>query len=398
MDQRVQRKGFDERNFFDAANGIKRYGYLLSWLPPLLLMVSAFTAQATSNGIWLWLLVLFGFVGIPLVDLLFGKDNSNPSADAEQALQNNPFYIRTLYAAVVLHWVAFVYMAYTVAMIDVSWLALLGGMLSAGVSNGMSVVVGHELGHKITDVRQSLMGRVMLACSAFGHYTLSHNVEHHKLVATPDDPSSAGMGENLYRFFLREAAGTLRGTWKLERSRAKKHGRSIWSLTNKTFQAAIISVVCYSILFSLFGLIMVPYLLIASLLAWWLLSNASYVEHYGLLREQAADGTFQRCGARHSWNSNYLFSNLLMLQVQRHSDHHQHPSRPYQLLRVAESMPMLPLGYPAMFLLAMIPPLWFAVMNPRLLKWAGDDLDKINIFPARRDSLFRRYSSTSRQV
>ena len=143
---------------------------------------------------------------------------------------------------------------------------------------------------------------------------------------------------------------------------------------------------------------MVPYLLIASLLAWWLLSNASYVEHYGLLREQNADGTYQRCDARHSWNSNYLFSNLLMLQVQRHSDHHQHPSRPYQLLRVAESMPMLPLGYPAMFLLAMIPPLWFAVMNPRLLKWAGDDLDKINIFPARRDSLLRHYSSTSRQV
>lgn len=358
-------------------------------------MGSAFIAQATNNGAWLWSLVFFGFVGIPLVDLLFGKDNGNPSADAEQALQDNPYYVRTLYVAVILHWVAFVYMAYTVSMIDASWLALLGGMLSAGVCNGMSVVVGHELGHKITDARQSLMGRLMLACSAFGHYTLSHNVEHHKLVATPGDPSSARMGENLYQFFLREAVGTLRGTWALEQGKARRQGRSVWSFANKTLQAAAISVVSCSILFSLFGSIMIPYLLVSSLLAWWLLSNASYVEHYGLLREKTADGQYRRCDARHSWNSNYLFSNLLMLQVQRHSDHHQHPSRPYQLLRVTESMPMLPQGYPSMFLLAMIPPLWFAVIDPLLLKWAGHDLSKINMLAAKRAQLTARYSSTN---
>lgn len=366
---------------------------MFSWLPPLLLVVSAFMAQATGNGTWLWSLVLFGFVGIPLIDLLSGKDNSNPSADAEQALKHDPGYVRTLYIGAALHWIAFVYMAYTVSVIEVSWIAMLGAMMSAGVCNGMSVAVGHELGHKITDTRQSLMGQVVLACSAFGHYTLSHNVEHHKLVATPRDPSSARMGENLYRFFLREVVGTLRGTWALEQGKARRQGRPVWSTANKTLQAAAVSIASFSILVLLFGPIMIPYVVISSLLAWWLLSNASYVEHYGLLREKSADGQYRRCDARHSWNSNYRFSNLLMLQVQRHSDHHQHPSRPYQLLRVTESMPMLPLGYPGMFLLAMIPPLWFKVIDPLLMKRVDHDLEKVNILQSKRDSLVARYSS-----
>ena len=55
--------------------------------------------------------------------------------------------------------------------------------------------------------------------------------------------------------------------------------------------------------------------------------------------------------------------------------------RPYQVLRNDEAMPQLPSGYPGSFLLASIPPLWFSVMNPKVMAWAGGDISKVNQGP-----------------
>jgi alkane 1-monooxygenase len=102
-------------------------------------------------------------------------------------------------------------------------------------------------------------------------------------------------------------------------------------------------------------------------MAWFQLTSANYVEHYGLLRRKEADGRYERCQPHHSWNSNHVFSNLLLFHLERHSDHHAHPNRRYQSLRHFENLPSLPTGYFGMFLLAYCPPLWFRVMNPRLM-------------------------------
>ncbi|MCI5043121.1 MAG: alkane 1-monooxygenase, partial [Aquisalinus sp.] len=63
---------------------------------------------------------------------------------------------------------------------------------------------------------------------------------------------------------------------------------------------------------------------------------------------------------------------------QRHSDHHANPSRPYQSLRNFDDLPTLPTGYPGCFGLAMFPSLWFKIMNPKVLAWAGGDMSKVN--------------------
>ncbi|MEL6545324.1 MAG: alkane 1-monooxygenase, partial [Myxococcota bacterium] len=78
------------------------------------------------------------------------------------------------------------------------------------------------------------------------------------------------------------------------------------------------------------------------------------------------------------WNTDYLLSNVLMLNLQRHSDHHAHGARPYQVLQSYEGLPTLPTGYPGCIMLALIPPVWFRVMNPRAVVWAGGDLNKLN--------------------
>ena len=55
-----------------------------------------------------------------------------------------------------------------------------------------------------------------------------------------------------------------------------------------------------------------------------------------------------------------------LFHLQRHSDHHAFPGRRYQVLRHYDESPQLPTGYAGMYLLALVPPLWFRVMNPRV--------------------------------
>ncbi|MBR9805436.1 alkane 1-monooxygenase, partial [bacterium] len=124
---------------------------------------------------------------------------------------------------------------------------------------------------------------------------------------------------------------------------------------------------------------------------WFQLTMANYIEHYGLLREKKANGRYQRCEPKHSWNSNFLISNLMSLQLQRHSDHHANPSRPYQILRDYPEAPAMPTGYPTMMMLSMVPPLWFAVMNPKVAEWAEHDMSKVNMHPPATQRLFERF-------
>jgi len=138
---------------------------------------------------------------------------------------------------------------------------------------------------------------------------------------------------------------------------------------------------------------MIPFLLVHHAFAYWQLTSANYVEHYGLLRLRDESGKLERCEPHHSWNSNHVFSNLVLFHLERHSDHHAHPLRRYQSLRHFEDLPQLPSGYFGVYLLAYVPWLWFRVMDRRLLELphVRGDLDKVNICPRARPSIFLRY-------
>ncbi len=103
------------------------------------------------------------------------------------------------------------------------------------------------------------------------------------------------------------------------------------------------------------------------------------MEHYGLKRARGADGKYERCRPQHSWNANHLASNLVLFHLERHSDHHAFAARRYQSLRHYEDVPQLPSGYFGMFVLAYVPPLWFRVMDRRVLDLVDGDLDRVNL-------------------
>jgi alkane 1-monooxygenase len=162
-------------------------------------------------------------------------------------------------------------------------------------------------------------------------------------------------------------------------------------------QSYAITLAVQGTLVGFFGWPMVLFLAIHNIVAWWQLTSANYVEHYGLLRQKGPDGQYERCQPHHSWNANHTYTNLVLFQLERHSDHHANAARRYQSLRHFSDLPQLPSGYFGMFPLAYVPSLWFKVMDPRLLALPHirGDFSRINVCPKRRDALLARYGAVA---
>jgi alkane 1-monooxygenase len=164
-------------------------------------------------------------------------------------------------------------------------------------------------------------------------------------------------------------------------------------LRNDVLNAWAMTLVLWAVVVALFGVGMLPYLLLQAVLAFSLLEAVNYLEHYGLRRQTLPTGRFERVTPRHSWNNNHLTTNLFLYHLQRHSDHHANPTRRYQALRHFDDSPQLPAGYAAMILLAYFPPLWRRVMDKRVLAHYGGDVTLANIQPRKREKLLAKYGA-----
>lgn len=368
----------------------KRYAWLFSVLVP---MTSAFGSLVflVNGRTWaMWAPVIF-FYGIgPLIDWMLGEDLDNPPEEAVPALEADPYYRYLTYAIVPMLWAAFTFSAWFFAKHGLPAHAIVALIINTGSIGGFCINVGHELGHKRSALERWL-ARIILAPTCYGNFYIEHNRGHHRDVATPEDPASARMGESIYRFALREMPGAFRRAWQLEADRLTRVGKSAWSLSNEIVPPMLLTAVYWAVLTLWLGWHVLPFLLLSAFWANYQLTSANYVEHYGLLRRKMAGGQYEICRPHHSWNSNHMFSNLALFHLQRHSDHHAHPSRRYQALRHFEDLPQLPNGYFGMFLLAYVPLLWFRVMDKRLLNAVGRDASLINFAPAKRSHLLRKY-------
>lgn len=376
---------------------VKKYWYLVTLIVPVLLVASAALAMATGQGGWLWSLAIVFWLGIPAVDHFMGEDPFNPTTEQEEELlKNNGYYKSILYIATAMQWIALAFATYVVVTGGWAWFNILGAAISVGALHAVGLTMSHELGHKLSDRTQARAAQICSACSGYAHFNIEHTKGHHKDVATPEDPASSRMGENIYRFALRELPGAAKRGWKLEANRLKRKGQKVFSVHNELLQTSAITLLAYGAMTYLFGIAALPFLLITAAYGWFQLTMANYIEHYGLLRQITDKGRYERCQPHHSWNNNYKASNLLTLHLQRHSDHHAHPTRPYQLLRDYADAPQLPQGYPFMMGMALIPPAWRRIMDHRVVAWAEGDMSKVNMDPANRDQLFARYHNAEK--
>ena len=371
----------------------KRYAWLLSLLIPTTVLIGPALMLNSGEAWMLWLPVVFFYTIVPLFDRILGEDQSNPPESAVPALDADLYYRWVTYLLAPVLWAAFIFSAWFVSRFDLPLHAMFAMVLISGSVGGFCINLGHELGHKNTQLEKWL-AKIVLAPSGYGHFFIEHNRGHHRDAATPADPASSRMGESIYRFVLREMPGAWFRAWELEKSRLQKAGLPVFSLHNEIIQPALLTLALWSGLVAWLGWNVLPFLVVASFWANFQLTSANYIEHYGLLRRQRAPGKYEACQPHHSWNSNHIFSNWILFHLQRHSDHHAHPLRRYQSLRHFDNLPTLPSGYFAMFLVAYIPPLWRAVMDPRLIASVGRDTANINIDPQSRATLIARYGLT----
>lgn len=369
----------------------KRYWWALSFLYPLFPVFAISLAYGTGSGFWLWFPILFSYTVIPVLDYFVGEDPNNPPLEALEKLARDNYYRIVLYVTVPGHFISLILSAWVVASGDWGLVPLIGLTLSMGMIGGFAINTGHELGHK-RELLPRTLAKLVLTTVGYGHFFIEHNKGHHRDVATPEDPASARMGENIYGFaFGREIPGAAKRAWVLEKERLQRMEKSPWSLHSEIIQTALGTGLLYGAIVLIFGLVTIPFLIGQTIYGWWQLSFANFIEHYGLLRQKGQDGRYERPRPEHSWNTNHIVSNLLSFHLQRHSDHHAYPSRWYQTLRHFDGIPQLPSGYSGMYLIATIPPLWRWVMDKRLLAHYGYDMNKINADPKQREALFRRY-------
>lgn len=375
----------------------KRYLWLASLTTPVIPTLSVGMYFATDgNPLTAWFALFYTFVLVPILDALFGEDANNPPEEVVPLMAQDNYYRYLLYAGIVLLFVNFFVIAWFIGTHDLPWWAYLALTLGTGFGSADAILIGHELGHKSSRIDR-IAAQLVMGLVGYGHFCIEHNRGHHVQVATPEDCVSARMGESIYRFVLREIPGAFRRGWRLEKERLARLGARTWSFSNEVLLSWLLTIAIGVTLLGIYGWVLLPFLVIHHLYAWYGLTQANYVEHYGLLRQKRADGRYELPEPRHSWNTNHIYSNLVSFHLQRHSDHHANALRPYQALRDFAGVPRLPSGYPGSFGLAAIPPLWFRVMDAKLMDWAGGDITRVNVDPKKKAKLYARYRASSAQ-
>ncbi|MFD4456516.1 alkane 1-monooxygenase [Nocardia sp. NPDC058480] len=348
-----------------------------------------------------WLGPVLVYIVIPLADLFFGPDGDNPPDEVMEYLENDKYYRYLTYLYLPFQYASLIFACYIITAPNLHWLGFSGGAnvvdkigiaISVGMIGGIGINTAHELGHKKVELERWL-ARIALAQSFYGHFYIEHNRGHHVRVATPEDPASSRIGESFWAFWPRTVWGSLRSAWHLEQQRLGRLDKGPWTLRNDVLNAWAMSVVLWLGLIAVFGIEVLPYLILQAVIGFSLLESVNYLEHYGLVRQKTASGRYERPAPAHSWNSDHIVTNIFLYHLQRHSDHHAYPTRRYQTLRSWDGAPNLPSGYASMILLGYFPPIWRKVMDKRVLAHYGGDVTRANIEPKRRAQVLEKYGT-----
>ncbi|MFN4101368.1 MAG: alkane 1-monooxygenase [Pararhodobacter sp.] len=325
---------------------------------------------ALWGGWWLALAPLYALGLISVLDFVTGLDETNPAIDTPVAQ---------------LFW----YRLITLIWFPIQFLMIFGGIwyvtrathlagyekvilfYALGIATGgVGIVYSHELMHQKTALERWL-GDLLMASTLYSHFRSEHLRVHHLWVATPRDPVSARYNEGFWRFFLRVLWQSPQSAWRAEVALLARAGRSPWHRTNPFWRYTGLQAGFLVLAFAVGGWAGLGLFVLQAFIAILHLELTNYVEHYGLTRRHLGDGRYEHVLPRHSWNAAHKASNWLLINLQRHSDHHYKPDRRFPLLQTyaEEDAPQLPMGYPTMVFAAAIPPLWRRLMNPRVRAW-----------------------------
>ena len=344
-----------------------------------------FLVNATYQLLPLWLMyhlhagwpilitIAFFFGVIPFGDIVLGDSKSRLGSGGSDG-----FFLALLYLQGALHLAVFVAVVALAASGVVPWPGSLLAVVTIGMLNVQCPVVAHEFGHKLGRLNQQASN---FACAivGMGYFMPQHVLGHHVKVATPEDCASARFGDSCYEFIVKSFPAELYGGATLEAQRLRRRGLPVWSWYNNVLVSYLMSLAIAAMLIAWLGWAALPWIMVHHLAAWFTLMLNDYLQHYGLLRELLPNGRREPAGPAHSWNTDTPLCNLLVLNVQRHSHHHERPMVAYHELRDMPDTPRLPTGYFGMMVVALIPPLWFRLMDRRLVAAVAGRRERVNL-------------------
>lgn len=336
--------------------------YFLAFVTPALLWLGLH-----FGGLWTWSPVAFVFVLLPVLDERIGLDTRNPDETRAGLARRWWDLPLVLWVPVQLGATAWVVLRGA----QPGWRAweLAGLVVSLGVINGSGgITIAHELMHRRAPWARAL-AEILMTSVSYPHFCIEHVLGHHRNVATPRDPASARLGESVFAFYARCVVGSLRSAWRLERERLARANQRPGTLRDRRLRYGVLVGGAYGLAAWGAGGLGLALFATQSVVAFSLLEVINYLEHYGLSRRELAPGQYERVRPEHSWNASQRVSNHYLFNLARHADHHANASRPYERLRHQDDAPQLPAGYASMLLLALVPALWFRVMNPRVAHW-----------------------------
>ncbi len=335
-----------------------------------LALVPLVFVAAGQGGLWFLIVPAAAWWLMGALDLMFGvyAENSDPQTSDDQL---------KLYRLITMVWVP----VQIVMIFGLIWFVQSAGTLSTGEKIGIFAAIGvltgtigityaHELMHQKNRVERWLAD-ILLASVLYSHFRSEHLLVHHRYVGTPADAVTARYNEGFHRFLPRVLRQSAVSAFKAEAKMLARKGRPWWDRKNPYWRYAGLQALCLVVAFVLGGWGGVGLFAVQAFVAIWQLELINYIEHYGLTRKHLGDGKYERAHPHHSWNATHKVSNWLLINLQRHSDHHVKPDRRFPLLQTYtdDVAPHLPHGYPLMAIAALVPPLWKRVMNPEVKRW-----------------------------
>ncbi|MCB1498783.1 MAG: alkane 1-monooxygenase [Bauldia sp.] len=244
------------------------------------------------------------------------------------------------------------------------WVDSAGLVFSVGVLGGFAAgSFAHELLHRPTR-GEWLMSQSLLARCLHAAFALEHIHGHHVGVGTPHDISTAPRGLGFWRYLPRTYVGAIRGAARIEADRMRRMGLPWYAPRNRFLQGVLLELAMLVAVAIVAGRAGLGAYLITAAIGVLIIELGNYVAHYGLVRASGRPVL-----PRHSWNAPRFFSSSVMVNAPRHSHHHRSATTRYWDLAVLDGGAIYPYGTAVMSVIALVPPLWFRVMQPHLDDW-----------------------------
>lgn len=320
---------------------------------------------ASMGKLWVSLPAVFLVALIPAADKLTGWQDDGSFAPEDFSVAQRAILHWNIRGYAILLMASVLFVTFFVRRFTATEVGLL--LASCSLMSGIGFAAAHELLHGKSRLDQVLQG-VLTTFLFYPHYKLIHIYSHHVHASTPEDKNTAWRDESVYRYFRRTVPGSLKRCWELEQRRLHRMGDCALArwLQNRMLARAAAQVVLLAALYGGIGFHGLVFYVGHIVGAHLVLESVNYIQHYALLREKRSSMTgYEATGPQHSWDTYNFFSSYVTFRVGHHAQHHL-VARPYYLLGPVAESPKLGFGYFCAIPMVLLPPVWRAVMEPRL--------------------------------